>query len=58
MNNTVSPNSNNSLHIFNNRNTDRNAYSKYVVNDRRVVSRMPLYIFQDQLVEHFDIRFF
>ena len=34
-----------------------NDYGKYTVDGKRVVARMPLYVFQDFLVENFDIRF-
>ena len=30
---------------------------KYTINGKRIVKNMPLSIFQDRLVEHFDIRF-
>ena len=32
-------------------------YEKYTVNNKRIVSKMPLEIFQQCLVNHFDIRF-
>jgi hypothetical protein len=32
-------------------------FDKYSVNNKRIVSKMPLKLFQDRLIQHFDIRF-
>ena len=37
--------------------TNKSTYDKYTIDGKRVVKNMPLSIFQDRLVEHFDIRF-
>ena len=34
-----------------------NFFNKYSVNGRRIVSKMPLNVFQERLIHHFDIRF-
>ena len=33
------------------------SFKKYTVNGKRVICKMPLYKFQNRLIEHFDIRF-
>ena len=33
------------------------SYMKYTVDGKRVIHKMPLSIFQERLIEHFDIRF-
>ena len=33
------------------------SWDKYTVNGKGIVSKMPLFVFQKRLVEHFDIRF-
>ena len=34
-----------------------NRFVKYEVDGKRIVRKMPLHLFQERLVEHFDIRF-
>jgi hypothetical protein len=36
---------------------DRTIFDKYTVGNKRVVKKMPLKLFQDRLIHHFDIRF-
>ena len=36
---------------------NKSTYDKYTIDGKRVVKNMPLSIFQDRLVEHFNIRF-
>ena len=36
---------------------DDNFFQKYTTNGKRVVRKMPLDVFQDRLIHHFDIRF-
>ena len=34
-----------------------NFWNKYIINDKRVVRKLPLKVFQERLIHHFDIRF-
>ena len=34
-----------------------NYFNKYTVNGKRIVSKMPLRVFQERLIHNFDIRF-
>ena len=36
---------------------DTTIFDEYTVDNKRIVSKMPLHLFQDRLVHHFDIRF-
>ena len=38
--------------------TNIHQFDKYLVDGSRIVSKMPLKVFQDRLVHHFDIRFY
>ena len=36
---------------------DQHSFEQYTVNNKRIVSKMPLKLFQERLIHHFDIRF-
>ena len=36
---------------------DANFFNKYTVENKRQVSKLPLKVFQERLIHHFDIRF-